>query len=99
MPFGAVNWRNPAEIRQTPPRKKPDRCPSSGSRVKPKETNQKNFMKINQYKTTIASLALCDFRTDGWSAGPLPKTQPTRKLPACGPGLSVTNNGWHCVGW
>jgi hypothetical protein len=27
------------------------------SLVKPKETNQKNIMKINQYKTTIASLA------------------------------------------
>jgi len=33
-PFGAGNWRNPAEIRQMQPRKKSVLCPSSGSRAK-----------------------------------------------------------------
>src|ERR1039458_1941420 len=31
--LGEEKSRIPAEIRQTPPRKKSDRCPSSGSRV------------------------------------------------------------------
>jgi alpha-L-fucosidase len=33
-PFGEVKCRNPAAIRRTTPRKKSDRYPSSGSRVK-----------------------------------------------------------------
>jgi hypothetical protein len=53
-PFGAVKRPNPAEIRQTTPRKKSDRCPSSGSRAKAAE--QTVVRSISRKREQIATL-------------------------------------------